>query len=56
MILRQIVSNTGKPTCEWNTKDASEVGEGIDPDGLLFAHLNITAVLCVVAVVRVEIV
>ena len=55
-MLRHTVKNTGKPTCEWNTKDASEVGEGIDPDGLLFAHLNITAVLGVVAVVGVEIV
>ena len=45
-----------KITCERNTKDTSEVGEGIDPDCLLFAHLNITAVICVFAVVRIDIV
>ena len=49
-------TNTGKPTCEWNTKDAPEVREGVDPDGLLLAHLNVTAVLGLIAVVRIKIV
>ena len=42
-------------TCEWNTDDAAHEGEGIDPDGLLLAEDEVTAVFCLLAVVRVEV-
>ena len=42
-------------TCKWNTDDAAHEGEGIDPDGLLLAKDEVTAVFCLLAVVGVEV-